>query len=73
MLNQFRDNEFGNAKVFWNDETGQAITVLEFYGMAEGDGLMDNMGGLMAVLAGLCVIFGILGALGVTYVSHVKR
>ncbi|CAE8650677.1 unnamed protein product [Polarella glacialis] len=70
MLNQFKDQETGKLKVFF-DSDGQSMTILEFYNMDEG--IMDSVGACLGILAGLCVIFGTLGALGVTYVSHVKR
>ncbi|CAE8602292.1 unnamed protein product, partial [Polarella glacialis] len=69
MLNQFKDQDTGKLKVFYSDD--QAMTILEFYKMDEG--IMDSVGCCMGILAGLCVIFGCLGALGVTKISHVKR
>jgi len=69
MLNQFKDTETGEVKVFYKD--GVAIDILEFYGLDEG--LMGDMSSCMAILGGLCMFFGILGALAVTFISHVKR
>lgn len=69
MLNQFKDTATGEAKVFYKD--GVAIDILEFYGL--DDGLMSDGSFCMAILGGLCMFFGILGALAVTFISHVKR
>lgn len=71
MLNQFKDQATGTAQVFFDDETRQPQNILEFYGMEEG--FMNDLPACLAVLAALCLIFGAFGALGVTFVSHVKR
>eukprot|EP00442_Polarella_glacialis_P052868 CAMPEP_0115067304 /NCGR_PEP_ID=MMETSP0227-20121206/11313_1 /TAXON_ID=89957 /ORGANISM="Polarella glacialis, Strain CCMP 1383" /LENGTH=614 /DNA_ID=CAMNT_0002453351 /DNA_START=69 /DNA_END=1913 /DNA_ORIENTATION=+ len=69
MLNQFKDQDTGKLKVFNQD--GQDMNILEFYKMDEG--VMDSVGCCLGILAGLCALFGALGALGVTFISHVKR
>ncbi|CAJ1389303.1 unnamed protein product [Effrenium voratum] len=69
MLNQFQDQATGQEAVFYND--GGVVTVLEFYNLNEG--LMSDMGFCAGVLSGLLILFGFLGALGLTFVSHVKR
>lgn len=71
MLNQFKDQETGQARVFWDDVTGRQQNVLEFYGLE--DGIMNETAACLVILGGLCIFFGMLGALGLTYVSHVKR
>merc|ERR1712241_644948 len=63
MLNQFQDDDTGASKVFFDGE-GRQVTVLEFYGLAEG--VMSHLGGCLGILAGLCLLFGALGALGLT-------
>merc|ERR1719499_1353568 len=67
MLNQFKDQATGTAQVFYDDVTGQPQNVLQFYGMEEG--FMNDLPACLALLAGLCVVFGGLGALGLTHVS----
>jgi len=69
MLNQFKNQATGESNMFYED--GKAINILDFYGMDEG--VMSDLGTCTGILAGLCIFFGALGALGVTYVSHVKR
>jgi ABC-type multidrug transport system ATPase subunit len=69
MLNQFADEETGIAKVFYDD--GERMSVLEFYKLDEG--IMSSISGCLGILGGLCILFGFLGAMGLTYVSHVKR
>jgi ATP-binding cassette subfamily G (WHITE) protein 2 len=70
LLNQYQDSAVGQAKFFY-DSNGNAKTVLEFY--ACDTGIMKDMWGCIGVLAGMVGIFACLGALGVTFVSHVKR
>jgi len=69
MLNQFKDSDLGKLQVFFED--GQPVTILEFYGMDEG--IMADTGSMVGVLVGLLFFFAILGALAVTFISHVKR
>jgi len=73
MLNQFHGTETGEARIFWDDDRNEAINVLDFYGLAEDDGVMSEMGSLIAILAALCFAFAAMGAMGITYISHVKR
>jgi len=70
MINQFKDESTGALNVFFDDE-GRQVTILEFYGLDEG--VMNSLGGCIGILAGLCLLFGVFGALGLTYVQHVKR
>lgn len=70
MINQFQDQPTGMLKVFFDDH-GNPIDVMEFYGLDEG--IMKSLGACLGFLAGLCLIFGALGALFLTFVSHVKR
>merc|ERR1712129_275197 len=60
MINQFKDESTGASKVFFDDE-GRQVTILEFYGLDEG--LMNSLEGCMLILAGLCLLFGVLGRL----------
>eukprot|EP00434_Breviolum_minutum_P019639 symbB.v1.2.017319.t1/scaffold1341.1/size124323/10 len=69
MLNQFKDQPTGQELVFYKD--GGMVGVLEFYSLDEG--LMSDMGFCAGMLSALLFFFGFLGALGVTFVSHVKR
>jgi len=73
MLNQFQDQITGDANLFWDENTGSTQTVLDFYGMADSNSVMGNLGACMGILAGMCAIFGSLGALGITFISHMKR
>jgi len=70
MLNNFKDNEMGAMAVF-RDDAGTPINVLEFYAL--DDGVMNELGACLGILAFLCLFFGFLGALSLTFVSHVKR
>jgi len=70
MINQFQDGSTGALKVFFDDE-GNQVTILEFYGLEEG--IMNSLGGCIGILTGLCLLFGVFGALGLTYVQHIKR
>lgn len=72
MINQFMDQPTGDARVFYND-AGVPQNVLEFYGLGEDDGIMNSLGACLAILAGLLVLFGSLGAAGITFISHLKR
>jgi len=73
MQNQFKGQPTGAADIFWNENTRANQNVLEFYGMADSDGIMSNEGACLGILAGMCLIFGALGALALTFISHVKR
>jgi hypothetical protein len=72
MLNQFDGEYTGQVKVFV-DNSGNMMNILEFYGMSDDDGIMNSMGGCMAISACLLVLFGALGALALSFISHVKR
>ena len=69
MLNQFKDSDLGKAQVAFED--GRPVTILEFYGMDEG--IMADTGAIVGILVGLLFFFATLGALAVTFISHVKR
>jgi len=73
MLNQFADEATGEVQVFWDVNTGTGGNILEFYGMAADDGIMNSLGSCLGILAGLLFIFGLLGAMAVTFISHAKR
>jgi len=70
MLNNYQDSSVGEVAVFF-DSNGASINVLEFYGL--DDGFMSNMGALLGVLAGLVIFFGLMGALALNKLNHVKR
>lgn len=70
MNNQFQGQATGRA-TFFADSDGMPKNVLQFYAMDTG--IMCDMWACVGVLAGLVGIFAALGALGVSYVSHVKR
>lgn len=72
MLNQFEGQPAGELKVFV-DGSGNRLNILEFYGMADGDGVMSSMGACLGIAAGQLVLFGCLGALSITFISHMKR
>ena len=69
MLNQFGDSELGKQQILFQD--GRPVNIMEFYGFDEG--IMSDMGACAGILVGLLFFFAFLGALGVTFVSHVKR
>jgi len=71
MLNQFKDQETGKVAIFYNDDRSMPLNVLEFYGLT--DGVMNDLGACLVILAAQCLIFGFLGAIGLTFVSHMKR
>lgn len=71
MLNQFKDSDVGKSTLFFKDDTSGALTVLEFYGLHGS--IMGSLGACLGILAGLCLLFGALGALSLTFISHVKR
>jgi hypothetical protein len=73
MLNQFSGTETGNAMAFYDEVQEKPIRVLEFYGMATNGHIMSNMGALLGILSGICITFGVMGALAITYVQHIKR
>mmetsp|Transcript_8433 Transcript_8433/g.22927 ORF Transcript_8433/g.22927 Transcript_8433/m.22927 type:complete len:622 (-) Transcript_8433:97-1962(-) len=70
MLNQFDGQATGTLKLFY-DDNGVPIDVLQFYALDTG--MMNSLGFNLGLLAGICLIFGALGALFLTFVSHVKR
>jgi ABC-type multidrug transport system ATPase subunit len=72
MLNQFDGTDGGEARVFL-DDGGNSMTILEFYGMSESDGIMHSIPGCLGVQCGLMVMFGVLGAVCLTFISHMKR
>jgi len=75
MLNQFDGQAGGEARVFV-DDSGNSMNILEFYGMATNDGpnvVMSSMGACIGVACGQLVLFGVLGALAITFISHMKR
>jgi ABC-type multidrug transport system ATPase subunit len=75
MLNQFDNDMFRDLSVFFQpgQTSGEGQTILSFYGMAEGDGIMNNMGVQFAINTGLCFFFAALGAAALGGISHVKR
>jgi len=70
MQNQFAGYANGEARVFGE---GGSMTILEFYGMSDDDSIMGSIPACLGILCGLLVTFGALGALGLTFISHVKR
>jgi len=72
MLNQFKDQSTGDLRIFYTGGR-EPMTILEFYGLADETSIMSDMGGCIGILAFLCVTFAFLGALGLTFVNHVKR
>jgi hypothetical protein len=73
MLNQFDNERFRDMRVFIEPGQSEGQTVLEFYGMAEDDGIMNSLGLQFGINIGLCLLFATLGALALTMISHVKR
>mmetsp|Transcript_15167 Transcript_15167/g.39028 ORF Transcript_15167/g.39028 Transcript_15167/m.39028 type:complete len:620 (-) Transcript_15167:218-2077(-) len=71
MLNQFQDQATGQVTAFYDDVTGRPQNVLEFYRMDEG--IMKDMSACIIILGAQCLLFGALGALTLTFKSHVKR
>mmetsp|Transcript_90019 Transcript_90019/g.280168 ORF Transcript_90019/g.280168 Transcript_90019/m.280168 type:complete len:621 (+) Transcript_90019:92-1954(+) len=70
MINQFKDQHTGQISVFYND-AGASQNIMEFYSLHTG--VMNNLGACLGILAGICLFFGALGAVLLTFVSHVKR
>mmetsp|Transcript_90016 Transcript_90016/g.280160 ORF Transcript_90016/g.280160 Transcript_90016/m.280160 type:complete len:621 (+) Transcript_90016:92-1954(+) len=70
MINQFKDQHTGQISVFYND-AGASQNIMEFYALHAG--VMNNLGACLGILAGICLLFGALGAVLLTFVSHVKR
>jgi ABC-type multidrug transport system ATPase subunit len=72
MLNQF-DGEANGEALLFADDSGKLMNILEFYGMSDDDGIMNSSGACLAILGGLIFLFGFLGAVSLTLISHVKR
>jgi hypothetical protein len=72
MLNQFDGQPGGAVKVFV-DDLGNRMDILEFYGMSSNDGVMSSLGACLGIACGILVTFGCLGALALTFISHMKR
>jgi ABC-type multidrug transport system ATPase subunit len=72
MLNQFDGQPTGELQVFV-DDNGNKMNILEFYGMADDDGVMSSIGQCLGIACGQLVLFGSLGALALTFISHMKR
>jgi ABC-type multidrug transport system ATPase subunit len=73
MLNQFQGQGTGDRPVFYDAGSGNYVTILEFYGMGEGDDVMNDCGACMGILLSILIFFGFLGALALTFISHIKR
>jgi len=71
MINQFKDQHTGSLPLFYDEATNANVDILHFYGL--DDGIMGSLWGCLAILAGLVLVFAALGAVGLTFVSHVKR
>jgi len=71
MSNQFKGQHTGSLRLFYNEDAGSNVDVLRFYGL--DDGFMSSQWGCLGILGGLVLVFACLGALGLTFVSHVKR
>jgi len=70
MLNHFQATEIGSNPVFYGED-GQAMTILEFYGM-QGS-IMGSKGACLGFLSGLIGLFALVGMLGLKLVRHDKR
>jgi ABC-type multidrug transport system ATPase subunit len=73
MLNQFDNDRFKDLKLFFQPGQTSGDTILQFYGMGEDDGIMNQMGTQFAISGGLLFLFAFLGAAALTKVSHIKR
>jgi hypothetical protein len=73
MVNQFQNQITGDSPVFYDAGTDSYVTILEFYGMGDGDDIMNSYKTCLGILAGIMVFFGFMGALAVTFISHIKR
>jgi len=71
MLNQYSDSSLGRYGAFFDEESNQVLTVLDFYGI-EGD-LMGSMGFCIALLATCTLFFATCGAGLLTSLRHVER
>lgn len=71
MINQFKDSEPGMKRVFYDETSGQALNVLEFYGMDSG--IMEQEWICLAFLAGITFFYAFVGALALTFIRHTSR
>jgi len=71
MNNQYRDSEVGKAGVYWDEDAGKAVTVLDFYGM-EGS-VMGSAGACIGLLAAITLSFAACGACALTHIRHERR
>lgn len=75
MINNFDGQPTGDVRVFL-DSDGNLLNILEFYGMSTNNGpnvVMSNLGVCLGVACGQLFLFGLLGALALTFISHMKR
>jgi hypothetical protein len=70
-VNQYSDSSLGRYGAFFDEESNQVLTVLDFYGI-EGD-LMGSMGFCIALLATCTLFFATCGAGLLTSLRHVER
>ena len=71
MINNFKNGtKAGNSHVFFS-ETGEAITVNEFYGFQGG--IMGSTAACLGLLAVLTLFFATCGAASLHYVQHKTR
>ena len=70
-MNNFKDSEPGRASVYF-DAQGNAQTVLEFYGMADGS-VMSSAGACLGLLTAVLGFFTVIGILSLVYIRHDRR
>lgn len=71
MVDSYADFTPGQLQVFQGDD-GNPVTVLEFYGMADGP-VMNSVGACLGILSGLLVLFAGLCLMTLTYIRHEQR
>jgi ATP-binding cassette subfamily G (WHITE) protein 2 len=71
MLNQYGNSSVGGVKAYWDEQSGEAISVLPFYGL-EGD-VMGSTAVCVALLATCTLFFATCGACILSNVRHLSR
>ena len=71
MLNQYGNSTVGQYGAYWDEETEEVLTVLNFYGL-EGS-VMGSTGVCVALLACCTLFFATCGAVVLGTVRHSSR